>query len=306
MDGLRQDAPDDRSDRTDEPYNVNNPMGKAMRRLKLPMGDEIPVLGLGTWRMGENTRLKSDEIRALQAGVDLGMNLIDTAEMYADGNAERVVAEAIAGRRHEVFLVSKVMPSNSSRKGVVAACERSLKRLGIDCLDLYLLHWRGSVPLEDTFAGFQDLHKAGKIRAFGVSNFDVQDMKEWTSLDRSRGTQANQVLYNVGARGIDFELIPWHAKHGIPVMTYSPLAQGRLPKSSGLAKVAARHGVTVGQVMLAWCLRNPIVFAVPKSSRVERVRENAAAANLSLTSDDLAEIDRDFPAPRRSAPLETL
>jgi diketogulonate reductase-like aldo/keto reductase len=279
---------------------------KIMRKLKLPIGDEIPVLGLGTWRMGEVAKRKSDEVRALQVGLDLGMNLIDTAEMYADGRSEEVVAEAIAGRRGDVFVVSKVLPSNASRKGVTAACERSLKRLGIDCLDLYLLHWRGSEPLAETLAGFLDLQKAGKIRSFGVSNFDVQDMKEWTSLDRSAGTQANQVLYNIGARGIDFELIPWQAKHHIPVMAYSPLAQGRMPKSSGLAKVAARHGATVGQVMLAWCLRHPTVFAVPKSGRAEGVRENAAAANLSLTSEDLSEIDNDFPAPRRSAPLEML
>jgi diketogulonate reductase-like aldo/keto reductase len=277
-----------------------------MRKLKLPIGDEIPVLGLGTWRMGEVAKRKSDEVQALQVGLDLGMNLIDTAEMYADGRSEEVVAEAIAGRRRDVFVVSKVLPSNASRKGVTAACERSLKRLGIDCLDLYLLHWRGSEPLAETLAGFQDLQKAGKIRSFGVSNFDVQDMKEWTSLDRSAGTQANQVLYNIGARGFDFELIPWQAKHRIPVMAYSPLAQGRMPKSSGLAKVAARHGATMGQVMLAWCLRHPTVFAVPKSGRAEGVRENAAAANLSLTPDDLSEIDRDFPAPRRSAPLEML
>jgi diketogulonate reductase-like aldo/keto reductase len=278
----------------------------VMRNLKLPMGDEIPVLGLGTWRMGEVAKQKGDEVRALQVGIDLGMNLIDTAEMYADGNSERVVAEAIAGRRQDVFVVSKVLPSNASRKGVAAACERSLKRLGTDCLDLYLLHWRGSEPLAETLAGFVDLRKAGKIRAFGVSNFDVRDMEEWAALDRSAGTQANQVLYNVGARGIDFDLIPWQAKHGTPIMAYSPLAQGRMPKSSGLAKVAARHGVTVSQVMLAWCLRHPIVFAVPKSGRVERVRENAAAADISLASEDLSEIDRDFPAPRRSVPLEML
>ena len=284
-----------------------------MRKLKLPMGDELPVLGLGTWRMGESRAKHADEVKALKAGIDLGMTLIDTAEMYADGKSEEVVAEAIAGRRKEVFVVTKVVPSNASRKGVVAAGERSLKRLGIDCIDLYLLHWRGSHPLAETLAGFHDLVKAGKIRAFGVSNFDVSDMKEWLALNGSagvEGTQTNQVLYNVGARGIDFDLIQWQAERGIPVMAYSPLAQGALPTgrpgAKGLQAVAARHGVTVAQVMLAWCVRKPTVFAVPKTSRVEAIRENAAAASLLLTAEDLAEIDRDFPAPRRAKPLEML
>jgi len=280
-----------------------------MRKLKLPMGDEIPVLGLGTWRMGESRAKHADEVRALKAGIDLGMTLIDTAEMYADGKSEEVVAEAITGRRKDVFIVTKVVPSNASRKGVVAAAERSLKRLGIETIDLYLLHWRGSHPLAETLAGFHDLVKAGKIRAFGVSNFDVSDMKEWLALNGTggaQGTQANQVLYNVGARGIDFDLIGWQAERGIPVMAYSPLAQGSLPKAKGLQAVAARHGATVAQVMLAWCLRKPTVFAVPKTSRVEAIRENAGAAALLLTAEDLAAIDRDFPSPRQAKPLEML
>jgi diketogulonate reductase-like aldo/keto reductase len=242
------------------------------------------------------------------------MALIDTAEMYADGKSEEVVAEAIAGRRKEVFIVTKVLPSNASRKGVVAAGERSLKRLGIDVIDLYLLHWRGGHPLAETLAGFHDLMKAGKIRSFGVSNFDVSDMKEWRALDgvgdaktaKQHATQANQVLYNVTARGIDFDLVPWQAERGIPVMAYSPLAQGGLPRSKALTAVAKRHNATVAQIMLAWCLRHPNVFAVPKTSRVEAVRENAAAAALTLTAEDLAEIDRDFPAPGRAKPLEML
>jgi diketogulonate reductase-like aldo/keto reductase len=285
-----------------------------MRKLKLPMGDEIPVLGLGTWKMGESPAKRADEVKALKLGIDLGMTLIDTAEMYADGKSEEVVAEAVAGRRKDVFIVTKVLPSNASRKGVVAAGERSLKRLGIDCIDLYLLHWRGNHPLAETLAGFHDLMKAGKIRAFGVSNFDVGDMKEWLARngpkdDRGEprnGTQANQVLYNVTARGIDYDLIPWQAERGIPIMAYSPLAQGGLPKGKGLKAVAARHDATVAQVMLAWCLRNPTVFAVPKTSRVEAIRENAAAASLALTAEDIAEIDRDFPAPRQAKPLEML
>jgi len=292
-----------------------------MRKLKLPMGEEIPVLGLGTWKMGESKLKRADEVKALRLGIELGMNLIDTAEMYADGTSEEVVGEAIAGRRQEVFIVIKVLPSNASRKGVVAAAERSLKRLGIDAIDLYLLHWRGSQPLAETLAGFHDLMKAGKIRAFGVSNFDVSDMKEWLALNGTAGgqgtapgtqpgtqagTQANQVLYNVGARGIDFDLIQWQAGRGIPVMAYSPLAQGSLPKAKGLKAVAARHNATVAQVMLAWCIRKPTVFAVPKTSRVEAIRENAAAASLTLTPEDLAEIDHDFPAPRQAKPLEML
>jgi diketogulonate reductase-like aldo/keto reductase len=273
------------------------------------MGDQIPVLGLGTWRMGESKAKRADEVRALKAGIDLGMTLIDTAEMYADGKSEEVVGEAIAGRRKDVFIVTKVVPSNASRKGVVAAGERSLKRLGVEVIDLYLLHWRGSHPLAETLAGFHDLVKAGKIRAFGVSNFDVSDMTEWLALNGTagvEGTQTNQVLYNIGARGIDFDLIQWQAERGIPVMAYSPLAQGGLPKAKGLQAVAARHGVTVAQVMLAWCLRKPTVFAVPKTSRVEAIRENAAAASLALTAEDLAEIDRDFPPPRHVKPLEML
>ena len=277
-----------------------------MRKLRLPMGEEIPVLGLGTWKMGEAAKQRAQEVRALQSGLDLGMTLIDTAEMYAEGGAEEVAAEAIAGRRAEVFVVSKVLPSNASRKGVVAACERSLKRLGIDRIDLYLLHWRGSVPLAETLAGFTDLVQAGKIRSCGVSNFDVKDMTEWMALNGAAATQTNQVLYNVGTRGIEFDLIPWQAKRDIPVMAYSPLAQGRLPRAPGLTKVAARHGLTVGQVMLAWCLRHAHVFAVPKSSQVERIRENAAAADVILSPADLAEIDRDFAPPGKASPLDML
>jgi diketogulonate reductase-like aldo/keto reductase len=282
-----------------------------MRKLRLPMGDEIPVLGQGTWRMGESAPKRADEVKALQLGVDLGMTLIDTAEMYANGKSEEVVADAIAGRRDQVFLVTKVLPSNASRKGVVAAGERSLKRLKTDRIDLYLLHWRGGVALAETLAGFHDLMQAGKIRSFGVSNFDVNDMKEWLALPSGKlgggdAVQTNQVLYNVGTRGIDFDLQPFQAEHGIPIMGYSPLAQGRLPKSTALKAVAARHNVTVGQVMLAWCLRHETVFAVPKTSRLEGVRENAAAGDLRLTPADLAEIDKDFPPPARAKPLEML
>jgi diketogulonate reductase-like aldo/keto reductase len=282
-----------------------------MRQLRLPMGDEIPVLGQGTWRMGESAPKRADEVKALQLGIDLGMTLIDTAEMYADGKSEEVVADAIAGKRDQVFLVTKVLPSNASRKGVVSAGERSLKRLKTDRIDLYLLHWRGGVALAETLAGFHELMQAGKIRSFGVSNFDVSDMKEWLALPSGKlgggdAVQTNQVLYNVATRGIDFDLQPFQAEHGIPIMGYSPLAQGRLPKSPALKAVAARHNATVGQVMLAWCLRHKTVFAVPKTSRLEGVRENAAAGDLQLTAADLAEIDKDFPPPARAKPLEML
>ncbi|MDQ7247033.1 aldo/keto reductase [Dongia sedimenti] len=277
-----------------------------MRKLRLPSGDEIPVLGQGTWRMGEQAKQRGAEVKALQLGLDLGMTLIDTAEMYADGKSEEVVAEAMAGRRDQVYLVTKVLPSNASRKGVAAAAERSLKRLKTDRIDLYLLHWRGGEPLAETLAGFHDLLNAGKIRSYGVSNFDVNDMKEWLALKDGTEVQANQVLYNVATRGIDFDLVRWQAERGIPIMAYSPLAQGRLPKSGALKAVAARHDATVGQVMLAWCLRHKHVFAVPKTSRLEGVTENAAAADLLLTGADLAEIDRDFPPPNRAKPLEML
>jgi diketogulonate reductase-like aldo/keto reductase len=281
-------------------------MGKAMRKLRLPMGDEIPVLGQGTWRMGEAASKRGDEVKALQLGLDLGMTLIDTAEMYADGKSEEVVAEAIAGKRDQAFLVTKVLPSNAARKAVVQAGERSLKRLKTDRIDLYLLHWRGGVPLSETLAGFHDLQQVGKIRSFGVSNFDVNDMKEWMALQGGDQVQTNQVLYNVTTRGVDFDLIPWQAERGIPIMAYSPLAQGRLPRADGLKAVAALHQATVGQVMLAWCLRQQGVFAVPKTSRLEGVRENAAAGDLLLTQSDLTEIDRDFPPPSRAKPLEML
>jgi diketogulonate reductase-like aldo/keto reductase len=275
------------------------------------MGDEIPVLGQGTWRMGESATKRADEVKTLQLGLDLGMTLIDTAEMHADGKSEEVVAEAIAGRRDQVFLVTKVLPSNAARKAVVQAGERSLKRLKTDRIDLYLLHWRGGVPLAETLAGFQDLMQVGKIRSYGVSNFDVNDMKEWLALESGKATggdqtQTNQVLYNVATRGVDFGLLPWQAERGIPVMAYSPLAQGRIPKSAALKAVAARLGATVGQVMLAWCLRHETVFAVPKTSRPDGARENAAAADLTLTMSDIAEIDRDFPPPTRAKPLEML
>lgn len=273
--------------------------------VRLPDGETVPALGLGTWHMGESGHRRAGEVRALQLGLDLGMTLIDTAEMYADGGAEEVVGEAIRGRRDSVFLVSKVLPSHASRTATIAACERSLRRLGTDRIDLYLLHWRGNYGLEDTLTGFAALQQAGKIRHWGVSNFDVADMEEL----RAAGGEAcatNQVLYNLARRGIEFDLLPWSAAHGMPVMAYSPIEQGRLPAAPALAEVAARHGATPAQIALAFVLSRPGVIAIPKSGDAGHLRDNAAAAGIDLAAADLAVLDAAFPPPRRPAPLEML
>ncbi|HVJ41439.1 MAG TPA: aldo/keto reductase [Dongiaceae bacterium] len=274
-----------------------------MQYLTLKNGDRVPALGLGTWRMGEQANRAKDEVVALQCGIDLGMTLIDTAEMYGNGGAERIVGEAIRGRRDGLYLVSKVLPSNASRKGTIAACEASLRHLGTDRLDLYLLHWRGNYPLAETMAAFLDLQKAGKIRAFGVSNFDVKDMQDWLGVSGAAATVVNQVQYSINSRGIDFDLLPWSIKQNIAVMAYCPLAQGDIPDEGALKKVAARHNATPAQIMLAWCLRSGHVIAVPKTSNPARMAENAKAADIRLTAEDLAELDRDFPAPKRTEPL---
>lgn len=272
----------------------------------LPDGTQVPALGQGTWHMGEHGADAAAEARALQAGLDLGLSVIDTAEMYGGGGSERVVARAIAGRRDEVFLVSKVLPTNATRTGCLAACEQSLKRLGTDRLDLYLLHWRGAVPLADTVAGMEALRTAGKIRCWGVSNFDAPDMAElWVTGGETCVT--NQVLYNPQQRGIEFDLLPWHAGRRRPVMAYSPLGQGgRLLRSKTLVAVAARHGASTAQVALAWAIRSGVVVAIPKASSVEHVTANAAAAALRLTAEDLADIDRAFLPPQRKQRLEMI
>jgi len=277
-----------------------------MKGLLLPSGSRIPVLGQGTWNMGEDKRRHADEVAALKLGIDLGMTLIDTAEMYASGGAETVVADAIAGRRDEVYVVSKVLPSNASRRGVEAACEKSLKRLRIDAIDLYLLHWRGSVPLAETVAAFEALKAAGKIRQWGVSNFDTDDMEELAGLADGNAVQANQVLYNPQRRGIEHDLIPWCSERGIAVMAYSPVGQGAILRDSKLAALAGRHGATPAQIVLAWLMRTEGVIAIPKASRLEHVRDNRAALDVALTADDLAELDRIFPPPRRKQPLEMI
>ncbi len=281
-------------------------MTTAIRTTLLPCGEAVPVLGQGTWRMGEGRLPQKEEAAALRLGLDLGLTLIDTAEMYGSGGAEQVVAQAIAGRRDEVFIVSKVLPSNASRAGVVRACERSLRHLGTDRIDLYLLHWRGGVPLAETVEAFEALVKAGKIRHWGVSNFDVDDMEELEALPTGKRAQADQVLYNLGRRGIEFDLVPWCRQRGIALMAYSPVEQGELADDAALAKVAARHDATPAQVALAWTIRHDGVISIPKASRPGHVRENAAAAAIRLAPDDLAELDRAFAPPTRRRPLEMI
>jgi diketogulonate reductase-like aldo/keto reductase len=278
----------------------------TVRTIKLPSGEAMPVLGQGTWGMAEDTRRRADEIAALRLGLDLGMTLIDTAEMYADGAAEKLVAEAIAGRRDEVFLVSKVLPNNASRRGTIAACERSLRRLGTDRLDLYLLHWRGPIPLEETLDAFAALVRTGKIRHWGVSNFDVSDMEELVDLPGGTAVTTDQVLYNLTRRGIEYDLLPWCRERSLPIMAYSPIEQGRLLGHRELQGVAARHGATPAQVALAWVLRQDGVSAIPRAGTPAHVQENRAALDLRLTEQDLAALDRAFPPPTGPRPLEML
>jgi diketogulonate reductase-like aldo/keto reductase len=272
----------------------------------LPSGERVKQLGQGTWAMGESARKRKEEVAALRLGLDLGMTLIDTAEMYANGGAEEVVAEAIAGRREEVFLVTKVMPENSTRAGTIAACERSLKRLKTDRIDLYLLHWRGRIGLEETLAGFAALIEAGAIRYWGVSNFDVGDMEELFALPGGAACATNQVLYNLRRRGIEYGLLPWSRGRGVPIMAYSPIEQGRLLRQRTLTSVAVRHRATPAQIALAWVLRQTDMMVIPKAANESHVLENRAALDITLTDADLAELDHSFPPPRGPRPLELL
>jgi diketogulonate reductase-like aldo/keto reductase len=278
----------------------------SVRTARLPSGEAMPALGQGTWYMGDDPRRRADEIAALRLGLDLGMTLIDTAEMYGNGAAEELVAEAIAGRREEVFLVSKVLPGNATRRGTIAACERSLQRLRTDRLDLYLLHWRGGTPLQETLGAFETLVGAGKIRHFGVSNLGVSDLEELWSLEGGAAAATDQVLYNLTRRGIERDLLPWCRERGVPIMAYSPIEQGRLLGRPELRAVAARHGATPAQAALAWLLRHDDVIAIPKASDARHVRENRAALDLRLTEEDLAALDRAFPPPTGPRPLEML
>jgi len=272
----------------------------------LPSGETVQVLGQGTWKMGEDSRRRADEVNALKLGLDLGLTLIDTAEMYASGGAEEVVAEAIAGRSAEVFVVSKVLPSNASHACVQRACENSLKRLRTDRIDLYLLHWPGSVPLAETVEAFEALKKAGKIRHWGVSNFDTEDMEDLAGLPDGGNVQTNQVLYNLVRRGPEFDLAPWSRKRGIPLMAYSPVEQGALARNTGLDAVAARHNATAAQIALAWVMHQDGIIAIPKASSQEHVRQNFAALDIKLTAGDLADLDRAFPPPTRKRGLEMI
>lgn len=274
-----------------------------MRTVTLNTGEKIPQLGLGTWHMGANAGSKSAEAAAIRAALDLGVGLIDTAEMYGEGGAEKVIAEAIAGRRDGLFIVSKVYPHNASRSGAIAACERSLKRMQIDCIDLYLLHWRGSHPLAETVAGFEKLKAAGKIRHWGVSNFDVDDMEELREVSDGGQCVTNQVLYHLGSRGIDYDLVDDTASNDETLMAYSPLGQGAILKNPALGKVATRHGVSPAAVAIAWTMRHPHVISIPKAANLTHVRENVAADGLTLDADDLAVLDAAFPPPRNKRAL---
>ena len=276
-----------------------------MRSCKLFSGATMPVLGLGTWRMGESPRRRADELDALKYGLDLGYPMIDTAEMYGDGGAEEIVGEAIAGRSVRPFIVSKVYPHNASRAGTIAACERSLKRMGIERIDLYLLHWRGGARIEETFEAFHRLRDAGKIGDFGVSNFDLEDMEDAAHLDKGLNA-SNQVLYCLSRRGPEFDLLPWMRKRSIPLMAYSPLDQGSLLREPALRKLADGLGCTPAQLAIAWLLAQPGVVTIPKSSTRERVKENLAAVDLALTPQTLAVLDRAFPPPKGKQPLEML
>jgi diketogulonate reductase-like aldo/keto reductase len=282
-------------------------MASSVRTVALPLGERIPALGMGTWHMAEDPGRREVELASLQHGLDLGLTLIDTAEMYADGAAEELVGDAIAGRRDEVFLVTKVLPSNASHANTIAACDRSLRRLGTDRIDLYLVHWRGFTPLEETVGALRELVDAQKIRYWGVSNFDVADMEELFGLAPDGAhAQVDQVLYNLAHRGIELDLLPWCRERGTCVMAYSPIEQGRLLASAALRRVAHRHGVTPAQAALAWVFRLDGMTAIPKAGTPAHVEENRAALDLRLSEDDLVELDRAFPPPVTKRPLEML
>ncbi len=278
----------------------------ALPTVKLPSGESVPQLGQGTWRMGESGRARKEEVAALKLGLDLGLTLIDTAEMYGNGGAEELVAEATRGRRDECFLVSKVLPENSTKAGTLAACARSLKRLNTDRIDLYLLHWRGEPGLEETLAGFEALTASGAIRYWGVSNFDVEDMEELSKLPGGAACASNQVLYNLRRRGIETGLLPWCRKRAMPIMAYSPFEQGRMLRDRVLTAVAIRHRATTAQIALAWVLRQGDMMVIPKASTEAHVRENRAALDIELTERDLAELAKAFPPPKGRRPLELL
>lgn len=272
----------------------------------LRTGATIPALGLGTWQMGEDRRQAAQEVEALKHGIDIGLTLIDTAEMYGEGAAEEIVGQAIEGQRQDLFLVSKVYPWNASREGTIAACERSLSRMRTDRIDLYLLHWRGEHPLEETVSAFEDLRRQGKIGAWGVSNFDLADMQELMAVPDGINCAANQVLYNLTRRGVEYDLLPWCQERGIAIMAYSPIEQGRLARNETLIHIAKAYQATPAQIALAFLLERDGVIAIPKSSHSERVTENSQAVSIELTDEDLTALDAAFPPPNRAAPLEMI
>ena len=281
-------------------------MQAGIHRVALPTGESVSALGLGTWRMGEEAARRAEEIATVRQALDLGVTLIDTAEMYGQGRAEELVGEAVAGRRDEAFLVSKVVPSNASRAGTRKACEASLRRLRTDRLDLYLLHWPGSIPVEETVRGFEDLVAAGKIRSWGVSNFNTENMEELLSVEGGTAVVTNQVLYNLSHRGIEWDLLPELRKRRIPVMAYSPFHEGRLLKDRKLVNFAKERGRTEAEVALGWLLSMPDVIAIPKTSSPKRLRENLAAVARPLTEKELAELDEVFPPPEGPQALEMI
>ena len=277
-----------------------------MKTVKLATGATVSALGQGTWNMGESGTHRAEELATLRLGLDLGLTLIDTAEMYGEGRAEQLVGEAIAGRRDEAFIVSKVYPHNATRRGTIAACERSLKRLATDRIDLYLLHWRGEVALEETIEAFTTLKRAGKIRHFGVSNFDTADMQDWWGIEAGRAVATNQVLYNLGRRGAEWDLLPWMRSHRIPLMAYSPIEQARLLRNPRLEGFARERALTPTQAALAWLLARDDVIAIPKTSHRDRLRENAAALDHRLSTAQLQELDRLFAPPAGPSALAML
>ncbi|MGP4749573.1 aldo/keto reductase [Agrobacterium pusense] len=272
----------------------------------LPSGKEVPALGLGTWNMGETRSSAEQEVESIRRAIDLGMTLIDTAEMYADGRSEEIVGRAIVNHREDVFLVSKVYPWNASATGTVDACERSLAQLGTDHIDLYLLHWRGEHPLEETVAAFERLKMDGKIGDWGVSNFDTDDMEELFAVPDGRNCAANQVLYNLSRRGPEFSLLPWCQQNGVPLMAYSPIEQGRILKNHELIRIAKAYQATPAQLALAFLLEREGVIAIPKSSNAARVEENRGATDLDITEEDWAALDAVFSPPTRKTALEML
>jgi diketogulonate reductase-like aldo/keto reductase len=278
----------------------------SLRGIDLPSGETIPVLGQGTRHLGQGRHPRVEELQALRVGFDLGMTLIDTAEMYGDGATERLVGEAIAERRHEVFLVSKVLPAHASREGTIVACRASLRRLGTDHLDLYLLHWRGMFPIEETVAAFEELRAAGLIRHWGVSNFGLRDLEELLRVERGSAVQTDQVLYNLSRRTIEWDLLPWCRLNGLPIMAYSPLDQGRLVEHPVLRGIAFQYRATTAQVALAWVLDHAGVCAIPEAGTVKHVRQNRAALDLHLREIDMLKLDEAFPPPLTPQPLDML